>query len=279
MSYTSILVQLDTSSRSPARLKFALRLARQHGAHLTGALTSFTPDPRTFYVMAGYSEYFEDHHTSRLERQSALEQVFHAELENAGVAGRWVENIDYPNDDITRVARCADLVIAGQEDPDDPESFIADHFPETLVMSAGRPVLFYPYAGEFATLGENIMVAWNGSRESVRAVHDALPLMRRAKRTTIVTIEELRDPARGDRIPGADIALVLARHDVKADAVQLGGIENTGAGGLLLSQASKLSADLIVTGAYGHSRWQELVMGGATRSMFQSMSVPVLMSH
>jgi nucleotide-binding universal stress UspA family protein len=279
MSYTSILVQLDTSARATARLKFALRLARHHGAHLTGALTSFTPDPRTFYVMAGYSEYFEDHHKLRLERQKALEQVFHAELKNAGVAGRWIENIEYPSDDITHLARYADLVIAGQEDPDDPESFIADHFPETLVMSAGRPVLFFPYAGEFATPGENVMIAWNGRRESVRAVHDALPLLRRAKRTTIVTIDEPHDAARGERIPGADIALVLARHDVKADVDQLEGMENTAAGGQLLSQASKLGADLIVMGAYGHSRWRELVMGGATRSMLQSMAVPVLMSH
>lgn len=279
MSYTSILVQLDTSSRSTARLKFALRLARQYGAHLTGALTSFTPDPQSFYVMAGYSEYFEDHHKLRLERQSALAQVFHAELENASVAGRWIEDIDYPNDDITHLARYADLVIAGQEDPDDPESFIADHFPETLVMSAGRPVLFHPYAGDFDMFGENAMIAWNGSRESVRAVHDALPLLRRAKRTTIVTIDESRHVARGERIPGADIALVLARHDVKADVVQLEPVEHTAAGGLLLSQASELAASLIVMGAYGHSRWQELVMGGATRSMFQSMTVPVLMSH
>jgi nucleotide-binding universal stress UspA family protein len=279
MSYTSILVQLDTSARATARLKFALRLARRYGAHLTGVIVSFTPDPRSFYVMAGYSEYFEDYRKMQLERQGALEQVFHAELENAGVAGRWIDNVDYPNDDITHLARNADLVIAGQEDPDDPESFIADHFPETLVVSAGRPVLFFPYAGEFATLGENVMVAWNGSRESVRAVHDALPLLRRAKRTTIVTIDEPRNPTRADRIPGADIALVLARHDVKADVVQLEGIENTAAGGLLLSQASKLGADLIVMGAYGHSRWRELVMGGATRSMFQSMTVPVLMSH
>ncbi|MGV7245613.1 universal stress protein [Caballeronia sp. M23-90] len=279
MSLTSILVQLDTSSRSTARLKFAMRLARQYGAHLTGALTSFTPDPRTFYVMAGYSEYFQEHRKLRLERQSALEQVFHAELEDAGVAGRWAGNIDYPNDDITHLARCADLVIAGQEDPDDPESFIADHFPEALVMSAGRPVLFHPYAREFTTFSENVMVAWNGSRESVRAVHDALPLLRRAKRTTIVTVDELHDAACGDRIPGADIALVLTRHDVNANVVRLGHIENTAAGGLLLSKAAELGADLIVMGAYGHSRWQELVMGGVTRSMFQSMTVPVLMSH
>ncbi|WP_213778150.1 universal stress protein [Caballeronia sp. dw_276] len=279
MSYTSILVQLDTSSRSTARLKFAMQLARKSGAHLTGALTSFTPDPRTFYVMAGYSEYFEDHQKLRLKRQSALEQIFHAELEHAGVAGRWVENIDYPINDITRLARCADLVVAGQEDPDDPESFIADHFPATLVMSAGRPVLFHPCAGDFATLGENVMVAWNGSRESVRAVHDALPLLRQARRTTIVTVDEPRDLVRAEGIPGADIAIVLARHGVKADVVQLEQIQNTPAGSLLLSQASELAADLIVMGAYGHSRWHELVMGGATRSMFQSMTIPVLMSH
>jgi len=200
-------------------------------------------------------------------------------LLRAGVTGQWIDHHESASEAIPRYARYADLVVAGQDDPDDPESFIADHFPETLVMSAGRPVLFIPYTGVFPTLGANIMVAWNGSRESARAVHDALPLLQRAENVTVVRLNEHKDEPRDNRIPGADIALMLARHGVKAELAALDGVGNLPPGDVLLSRASDLGADLVVMGAYGHSRWQELVMGGATRSMLESMTVPVLMSH
>jgi nucleotide-binding universal stress UspA family protein len=279
MTYKSIVVQLDTSGRAHARFEYALRLARQFEAHLTGVFSTFTPDPRSFYVMAGSADYYEAHRKFRQERHGALDRIFHAELLRAGVSGKWIDNDEYASEAIPRYARCADLVVAGQDDPNDPESFIADHFPETLVMSAGRPVLFISYIGVFPTLGTNVVVAWDGSREATRAVHDALPLLQRAEKTTIVTLNGLKGEPRGSRIPGADIALVLARHGVKADVVELDAADDVPLGDMLLSHASQLNADLVVMGAYGHSRWQELVMGGATRSMLESMTVPVLMSH
>jgi nucleotide-binding universal stress UspA family protein len=279
MSYKSIVVQLDMSARAHPRLEYAVRLARQFGAHLTGVFSAFTPDPRSLYVMAGAADYYETHRQIRQERHGALERIFHAELLRADVTGQWIDHQESASEAIPRYARYADLVVAGQDDPDDPESFIADHFPETLVMSAGRPVLFIPYTGVFPTLGANIMVAWNGSRESARAVHDALPLLQQAENVTVVRLDEHKDEPRDSRIPGADIALMLARHGVKAEVAALDGVGNLPPGDVLLSRASDLGADLVVMGAYGHSRWQELVMGGATRSMLESMTVPVLMSH
>ena len=279
MSYKSIVVQLDMSARAHSRLEYAIRLARQFDAHLTGVFSSFTPDPRSFYVMAGAADYYEVHRKSRQERHGALERIFHAELLRAGVTGQWIDYPDSSDEAISRYARYADLVVAGQDDPDDPESFIADHFPETLVMSAGRPVLFIPYTGVFPTLGANVMVAWNGSRESARAVHDSMPLLQRAERVTVVRLNESQVEPGVNRIPGADIALLLARHGVKAEIAAIDGVDDIPMGDMLISRASDLGADLIVMGAYGHSRWQELVMGGATRTMLQSMPVPVLMSH
>jgi nucleotide-binding universal stress UspA family protein len=279
MSYKSIVVQLDTSGRAHPRLEYAVRLAKQFDAHLSGVFSTFTPDPRSFYVMAGSAKYFEAHRKFRQEQHDALKRIFDAELLRARVSGQWIDCNEYASEAIPRYARCADLVVAGQDDPNDPESFIADHFPETLVMSAGRPVLFIPYVGVFPTLGENVMVAWNSSRESTRAVHDALPLLQRAKKITIVTLNGLKGEPHGSRIPGADIALVLARHGVKAEVAELDGIDDVPVGEMLLSRVSQLCADLVVMGAYGHSRWQELVMGGATRSMLEFMTVPVLMSH
>lgn len=146
-------------------------------------------------------------------------------------------------------------------------------------MTSGRPVLFIPYTGVFPTLGANIMVAWNGSRESARAVHDAMPLLQRAEKVTVVRLNESKDEQGANRIPGADIALLLARHDVKAEVAAIDDINDVPMGDMLLTGAADLGADLIVMGAYGHSRWQELVMGGATRTMLASMPIPVLMSH
>jgi nucleotide-binding universal stress UspA family protein len=279
MSYKSIVVQLDMSARAHPRLEYALRLARQFDAHLTGVFSAFTPDPRSFYVMAGAADYYEAHRKTRQERHGALERIFHAELLRAGVTGQWVDYPDSAGEAISRYARYADLVVAGQDDPDDPESFIADHYPETLVMTAGRPVLFIPYTGVFPTLGAKIMVAWNGSRESARAVQDAMPLLQRAERVTVVRLNESKGETGANRIPGADVALLLARHGVKAEVAALDGVNDVPMGEMLISRAADLGADLVVMGAYGHSRWQELVMGGATRTMLASMPVPVLMSH
>ncbi|MGX6998474.1 universal stress protein [Caballeronia sp. KNU42] len=279
MSYKSIVVQLDMSARAHTRLEYALRLARQFDAHLTGVFSAFSPDPRSFYVMAGTADYYEEHRKARQERHGALERIFHAELLRAEVRGQWVDYPDSQGQAIPRYARYADLVVAGQEDPDDPEGFIADYFPETLVMTSGRPVLFIPYTGVFPTLGTNIMVAWNGSRESARAVQDAMPLLQRAEKVTVVRLNELKDEPGTHHIPGADIALLLARHDVRAEVAALDGVNDVPMGDMLISRASDLGADLVVMGAYGHSRWQELVMGGATRTMLESMPIPVLMSH
>jgi len=279
MSYKSIVVQLDTSTRAQARLEYAMRLASQFGAHLTGVFAVFRPDPQSFRVMAGSAFYYEEHTKLRDRRHAELKQLFHSELERFKVSGQWIDSGEFANDLVPLLARCADLVVAGQDDPNDPESFIANHFPETLVMSAGRPVLFIPHSGVFPTIGANVMVAWNGSREATRAVHDALPLLRRAQKTTIVALDEFKGELRANRVAGADIALLLARHGVKAEVSDLDGIDDVPAGDMLLSRAVDFGADLMVMGAYGHARWQELVLGGATRTMLGSMTVPVLMSH
>jgi nucleotide-binding universal stress UspA family protein len=284
MSYKTIVVQLDTSRRAQTRLEYAVQLAARFDAHLTGVFAVFTPDPKVFRVMEGSAFYFEEHRKLRDERRAGLERLFHSELVRSELRGQWIESGEYANDLVPRLTRCADLLIAGQDDPNDPESFIADNFPETLVMSSGRPVLLIPYAGTFPTLGANVMVAWNGSREATRAVHDSLPFLKRASKTTIVTLNGLEDdpgtdPHRRHRLPGADIALVLARHGVKADVAVLDDIDDVATGDMLLTRVSDLSADLVVMGAYGHARWKELVMGGATRTTLAAMTVPVLMSH
>ena len=147
MSYKSLVVHLDTSARAHSRLELALRLARRFGAHLTGLFAVYTPEPHSFYVMAGSADYFREHRERRDERLAALERLFHAEAARANVPAAWVRADERANVAVPRAARLADLVIAGQSDPNDPETYVDDQFPENLVLSAGRPVLFWPYTG------------------------------------------------------------------------------------------------------------------------------------
>ncbi|PXW25343.1 universal stress protein [Paraburkholderia caballeronis] len=279
MSYKTLLVHLDASARSRVRLSIALRLARTFGSHLDGLFATFSPDPRGFYVMAGTADYFEQHRQLHDEHRDAIERLFRAELAQSQVPGNWRDASDDPVEHVVQHARAADLVIVGQSDPGDPEAYVAERFPETVVMSAGTPVLVVPNEGEFATVGERVLIGWNGSRESARALHDAMPLLARAARVTIAGVSGAVEAPHA-AMSCDDVAAALARHRVtNLDLVEFGRNLDETAGDALLSYATRGGYDLIVTGAYGHTRWQEMVLGGATQTMFDLMTVPVLMSH
>lgn len=279
MSYKSILVHLDASERARSRLAFALDLAKRFEAHLTGLFLIFRPETQSLYVMAGSAEYFVDREAIREEAEAGVARQFHESVGRAKVKGDWRSSNGDANAVVPHAARLSDLAIVGQCDPDDPESFVAEQFVENLVLNAGRPVLVFPYAGDFATVGAHVLLAWDGSREATRALHDALPLLARAEQVTVLTLNALEKEPPANRFPGADIADVLARHGVNVITDANEGVQGLSVGEALLSRASDIGADLIVMGGYGHSRWRELVMGGATRSILRSMTVPVLMSH
>jgi nucleotide-binding universal stress UspA family protein len=140
-----------------------------------------------------------------------------------------------------------------------------------VVLSSGRPVLCVPHAGSFATLGQRVLVAWRGTRESARALHDALPLLVRARHVTLFTA--------GDGSAGGEEALRhLADHGVEAELRQTA-LDGIDAGTAILNAVADVSADLLVMGAYGHSRMREFVFGGATSTVLRSMTVPTLISH
>jgi nucleotide-binding universal stress UspA family protein len=196
-----------------------------------------------------------------------------------GLSAEWRLVPEGPDADPALHARYADLTILGQLDPDrgEAEGLLRPR-PEQVTLASGRPILIVPYAGRFANVGQRVVIAWNSGREAARAVHDAMPLLVAAEAVTVLTIDPRDGPQGHGELPGADISLHLARHGVKAQ------VERTVAadlpvGAVLLSRLADLGADLLVMGAYGHSRMRELLLGGATRSLLQSMTVPVLMSH
>ena len=276
MSYKTILVQVDLGRRCAARVEVAIRLARQHDAHLV-ALHALAPFEPPGYVMAemGPTIIEAQKHAAAIE-MARTEGEFNKQVSAAGLRNfEWRSAVDDPVDATTLHARYADLVVIGQADASDGSNTAAD-FPERLVLAAGRPVLILPSAGSFPSIGKRILVAWNPSREATRAVTDSIPLLRLADKVHVMAV----NPRRGDHgsLPGADIGLYLARHGVQVEVKTDQGAE-IDVGNELLSRAADLDVDLIVMGGYGHSRLKEWVLGGATRTVLESMTAPVLMSH
>lgn len=277
MEIEDLLVYIDNSKACPARLDAAIRVTQAHGTHLTGLYVL----PRLNIPM--YTEVQIPQDILATQREAARTQAADAEkaikaaTDRSDVAAEW----RYVEDDIARAltlhARYADLVVAGQADKSGSIAF-NDGLAEKLVLASGRPVLVIPYIGAPEKIGERVLVAWNASREAVRAVHDALPMLKRAKTAHVLAINPLEGADGEGAIPSADICRHLARHGVKAEAHHVHA-HNVEVGDMLLSRAADWGVDLIVMGAYGHSRLRELVLGGATRHLLQHMTVPVFMAH
>ena len=147
---------------------------------------------------------------------------------------------------------------------------------EAALFDSGRPMLVVPYIQRNGLRLDRILLCWDGSRSSARAVADALPFLRRAKAVEVVTVAS--EPAKSDEMRGADIAHHLARHGVKVELKRIVTAE-TDVASTILSHAADSSADFLVMGGYGHSRLREFILGGVTREILASMTVPVLMSH
>jgi nucleotide-binding universal stress UspA family protein len=277
MSYKTILAHLDSPPRSAEWLAFAFGLAAQFEAHLVGL---YAPGVRRIpsYALAEAGAALRDLvEQRRAENTRQAQKQFREAAARHGDAGaEWRASDGDAAAAVCLSARYADLVVAAQPEPQDaPETrFLA----EELALSVGRPVLFVPYAGRFAAAGKRVLIAWDGGREAARAVSDALPFLKRAEAVEVAVFDAERRRRNHGEQPGADIGLYLARHGVKV-TVHLQSGAGFDVGAQILSRAADTGSDLIVMGAYGHSRVRELVLGGVTRSMLEAMTVPVLMSH
>lgn len=278
MSYQTILVHVDQSRHAEQRIRTAAQLALAHNAHLIGA--AMTGISRLVYqdssvdlartVLALHMDALYQQANAALDRFEAIAGA----LGVAGVERRLVD--DDPEGGLALQARYADLVVVSQVDRNDAAERINPDLPEYVMLSSARPVLMVPYAGQFAQLGANVLVAWDASIEATRAVSNALPILKRARKVSVAVFNPDPYGAHGEQ-PGADIALFLARHGVRVEvAPQRTDID---IGNALLSLAADNQSDLIVMGGYGHTRFRELLLGGVTATVLRTMTVPVLMSH
>ena len=275
MSYRTLLVHADAAASADARIAFAAAFALRHDAHLVGIVP--TGILRYLYGAApdGYfgdaTPLFEGLRAAAeqgaarfdaLARQSGL-TVFEHRItdEEAGYA-------------LATQGMCADLLIVGQSDPGDPATAHAA-IPEYAALHAPCPVLVLPYAGRFAPDFERILVAWNGSPQAARALREAMPLLESAG---AVEVAVFGSAEAGARAPGGpDVAQFLARHRVKVTLWQQAMPDDVG--DALLSRVNDTRAELLVTGCYGHTRIREIVLGGVSRTVLRSMTVPTLMAH
>jgi nucleotide-binding universal stress UspA family protein len=273
MPFKEILVHLDAHDSTEARLKIAIQLAQRHEAQLHGLyILSHTVIPAYTEVMVGI-EHIEAQLAELAQKQAdQIKQWFVQQTEAAQLNAQWHCLQGEPIEITSRYARYCDLVIMGQEERS-THVLAADGLVDHIILMAGTPVLVVPYIGPAETLGERIMIAWNGSREGIRAVRDALPILQQAKRVEIATV----DVAQGDRL-SQYLRNYLAVHHIKAQTHQFPA-RDIEPGALLLSRVAEEGIDLMVMGAYGHSRFRELMLGGVTLHVLKQMTVPVFMSH
>lgn len=257
-----------------------MRLAKQLDCHLVGLaptdLIDLPTAPRAAASLAEYAALVWDALRDQAERAAdAFRDACHAaQLESHEAV------IDEANktDSLVRHARCSDLTVLTQADPAAPNHAVSKDLVESVILHSARPTLVLPHAGHFETIGSRVMVAWNDSREAARALSDALPLLQRASRVEVaVWVEASTTENKAVRAQLDALQQWLMWHGVAAK-IRIETLA-TGIAEAILSSAADSNADLIVMGAYGHARWTERVLGGATRGLLDSMTVPVLMSH
>lgn len=278
MTYSDILVHLTDDPRNEAKAAAAFHLAQRFNAHVTALYT--LPPPQHLYYMGEYvpPELFQRQADEARTAAAKAKVEFEAVAGKQGITVDWLESERLPLEALESQGRAFDLIVLGQPDPNpkNPMTVPAgvDVLPHELALRAGRPILAIPYAGSYPIIGNRVLVGWNGSKEATRAVHDAMPFLTAASKVIVFGINQ--EGSRGTT--GAELARHLARHGVKVEVAHTV-VEDMGLGEALLSAVADQGADLLVMGAYGHSRLREMVFGGVTETVLSSMTVPVLLGN
>lgn len=283
MGYGTVLAYLPDEERARAALAAAAILARGSNAHLTGL---YVVPLMRLYAASPYggadvtAKLMEQHEAFHAAHSGKVRDLFEQLLAGEAFPTEWVL-VDSPNVDplptIIEHGRVAELIVAVPDsagDDNGPDSVVA----ERLMVEAGRPVMLVPRNFAQDSIGRDITVAWNGSRESARAVFDALPLLRQAEMVHVVWVDPEVQAGESPSRAGDAIAATLSRRGVTCEAVQATA-SGRSVGDELLERTTDYGSDLLVMGGYGRSRFRELIFGGVTRQVLGAMPVPVLMSH
>jgi nucleotide-binding universal stress UspA family protein len=271
-----LAVHLTGSSEDAVRIAHAGRLADQFGAHVTGLQVHVLPELISTTDPSG-SAFLQDLLQQSHAEAQAVSDRLRAALDGIS-APHELRRLDvYPTTiggDIAREVQTMDLFI-GTRPYGDPTH--AERVEETVLFQSGRGCFFAPPASTPPSAYDTVFVAWKASRESARAVAEAMPFLRQARQVVVGLVDEEGAPEQFGEEPGADIGRHLSRHGINAELRVITGW--TYVGEALLNEAERLGANLIVMGGYGHSRLREWALGGATRHLLGHAKVPVLMAH
>lgn len=279
-SYKTVLVHVNDERRADRLIGYAAEFAEQQGAHLIGLFVVPLPVVLNEWPDVAVAEMMETQRKAYREEGKRIAGHFREKTKLMSKPAEW-RQVESPYASVDQAlvqnARSADIVLVAQADKGWHLTATLDA-PENAIMESGRPVLVVPNAGTLKPAPKHVMIAWNGRRESTRAAFDALPILERAGGVDVVWVDpQVGSDWVGD-LPCAELAVTLARHGVKAEARSVKAAEDSVATALI-EETKRTNADLLVMGAYGHSRLREFILGGATRNQMRDMTLPVLFSH
>lgn len=280
MALKSLVVFVDPTAVCEARIRYAARLAVQHGAHLIGAFVmpkAWQNDRSNAFIQGGSAirEMLERHGLAERKALSDASQRFET------LAGREGPSFEFrvvQDNEIVDLAllHClhTDLVVVGHPAPG---GLPPPWTPERMLLSSGVPHLIVPQDWRDGPVATNVLLAWNASREARRAVTDSMPILAEAASVAVVVVDAEKNQMHGHEA-GANMAHFLSRHGVTARVEQL---QSRGAqvADVIRRYAADDKSDLIVLGAYSHSARRELLFGGVTRSLLANVTIPTLISH
>jgi nucleotide-binding universal stress UspA family protein len=275
-----IVANLSLRDAPDVAMDFAVSVAAAFNAHLTGIAFVYEPIIPVMIDMYGIPPDVIE--SQRVENERAAKDAAGRLDEfsrNAGIAAdaRMLDTAVATTPGVfAALARRFDLSILAQPEPEPEQPALDRLIVEAALFDTGRPVLVVPYIQRAGLKLARILLCWDGSRSAARAAADALPFLRRGTLVEVVTVAS--EPAKSDEMPGADIAHHLTRHGVKVELKRIVTAE-TDVANTILSHAADSSADFLVMGGHGHSRLREFILGGVTREILTSMTVPTLMSH
>jgi nucleotide-binding universal stress UspA family protein len=269
----TILVHLAYDDGRSRRLGTALSLALAHRAHLIGLFTrSPYVTPPAIVGRGASSAFLRELEAGLRDQEQQLRAEFDEAVSKVAVSAEWLHHDGEVMQGLAYNSYVADLLIVSQTPPETVEDIVTGNRPDHVMLESGCPVLVVPHGNGETEAGRRVLISWTRTREASRTVRSAIPILRRAASVTILTCRATR--AR----PGEAIKAYLARHDVRAEIrVDFG--DNDEVGEIVLAHANEMSADLIVMGAYGHSRLREMILGGTTQHVLSRSVIPVLMSH
>ena len=272
-----LVVNLTVGEGSDVAGPFAISIAEAFEAHVAAVAYSYEPVIPPTVMGSIPAAFIEEQREVNEKAATDALGTFNSAAERSGVSFEsriMTASLAGASDTFGSIARRFDLSVIAQAEPEkvQPEELIV----EGALFGSGRPVVVVPYIQKSGLKLDRVMVCWDASRNAARAVADAMPFLRKAKAIDVVIVASERP--KGDEIPGADIGQHLARHNLKVDVKRIVATD-TDVASTILSHAADSSADFVVMGGYGHSRLREFILGGATRGILGSMTLPVLMSH